>query len=364
MMPNARYPLPLHRRLLYSALVAFAALGALQAAAVVWEYAPYGARADSGGPLGLYRPHDPSRPSRPQLQPGVSLRGLLYSIHINSLGFRGPELLDPKPPAGLRLWCVGGSTTFDIYAPDDASTWPARLGARLQESLPERTVEVVNAGIPGELMEGSLEDFNAFYDRVRPDVLVIYSGPNDLRRLVGAQHPSQPVPMKKPGSGPNLALVRVVGRLLSNVRRLEAPHGGSPILPEVIGLKDGLEALIGAAQGRGSRVLLATHALQVSQHPSPEECARRLRKTALILGLPPATAAATFDAWNDLVRETAVRHGLALADVRAAVPPDGSSWGDDSHFAKAGSELAAQTMAAAFLAHRLQEPGEFRPTAP
>jgi hypothetical protein len=38
---------------------------------------------------------------------------------------RGPEIMVPKPDNGLRVWCVGGSTTFDIYAPDNASTWPA-----------------------------------------------------------------------------------------------------------------------------------------------------------------------------------------------------------------------------------------------
>jgi hypothetical protein len=50
--------------------------------------------------------------------------------------------------------------------------------------------------------------------------------------------------------------------------------------------------------------------------------------------------------------------------VRAAVPPDRRYWGDDTHFAQTGSELAAKTMAAAFLEHGLQEARGLRPTAP
>ena len=53
---------------------------------------------------------------------------------------------------------VGGSTTFDVFAPSDSQAWPALLG-RNGDRRPDRVVEVINAGIPGEMIAGNQEDF-------------------------------------------------------------------------------------------------------------------------------------------------------------------------------------------------------------
>ena len=103
------------RRLRKAALalvVTVSALAALDGLAWLGEVLAYGAPYDGARPRGLYK-H--AQGQRPGLQPGARLDGLLYSIHINSLGFRGPELAVPKPHNGLRVWCTGGSTTFDIF---------------------------------------------------------------------------------------------------------------------------------------------------------------------------------------------------------------------------------------------------------
>ena len=117
------------RKLLMSAVVTVAALVLINVLMFLGECVAYGTWWSNGQPIGLY---SNVSGERPQLKPGAKLNGLLYSISINSMGFRGPELAEVKPDNGLRIWCVGGSTTFDIYAPDDERAWPALLQQRLQ----------------------------------------------------------------------------------------------------------------------------------------------------------------------------------------------------------------------------------------
>jgi hypothetical protein len=163
-----------------SALSVVLTLALIEGGARLWSFAQYGVRQIDGQPQGLYV----SSPGEaPRLQPGIHLKGLLYELSINAMGTRGPELLPQKPSNGLRVWCVGGSTTFDIYAPDDAHTWPAIAQGHLQEAFPDKVVEVINAGVPGEILEGSAAALNRYGRRVGVDVVVLYHGANDLRAI-------------------------------------------------------------------------------------------------------------------------------------------------------------------------------------
>lgn len=92
---------------------------ALEGAVRAFDYLSWGTWRQDGQPMGLYVT-SPGEP--PRLKPGVSLNGLQYAIPINPDGFRGPALQHPAPANSYRVWCLGGPTTFDIYAPDDAHT--------------------------------------------------------------------------------------------------------------------------------------------------------------------------------------------------------------------------------------------------
>ncbi len=338
------------KRLVFTAVVVLAGLGLLNVAAVVWEAAPYGAREVNGRPNGLYVDNDVSQ--RPQLRPGARLRGLKYAVSINSLGFRGPELASPRPEQALRVWCIGGSTTFDIFAPDDDATWPAQLQEVLQRARPDRAVEVINAGIPGEILWGSQQDFERLYDTVRPDVLVVHSGPNDLRK---ARDFEAPPPPPEAAFGLDLAMLRLLKRAL-------APYGDPGLdagfrfeTRHLDRIWQEMRPLLDFADARGVRVLLASHALRLSQAPTPEELDRQLGELSRLLRATPAASAQGFARYNAMVERVAAERGHGFADVRAAVPGDGEYWGDATHFAAPGSEIAGRVVAEALLAARLDE---------
>jgi lysophospholipase L1-like esterase len=96
-----------------------------------------------------------------KLRPGldeVLWAGTLVST--NSLGFRYPREVGPKPEGGLRVLCLGDSVTFGYQvplvrrdAPGDydrsALPYPALLEKRLERRFPGRSVEVMPLAVPG-----------------------------------------------------------------------------------------------------------------------------------------------------------------------------------------------------------------------
>lgn len=94
-------------------------------------------------------------------------------------GFRGADVPLAKPEGTLRIACIGGSSTYGTGPKRDESTWPAKLGALLNERHPERPVDVINGGVPSW---NSFECLGNLAFRVLPydpDVVLIYLATND-----------------------------------------------------------------------------------------------------------------------------------------------------------------------------------------
>ena len=102
----------------------------------------------------------------------------------NSRGFRGDEVVVPKPEGVFRVVALGGSTTYTTAVDDYRKSYPYLL----QEGLKERgyeNVEVVNAGVPAYSSWESLLNFQLRVLDLEPDMIIIYHGINDVHpRLV------------------------------------------------------------------------------------------------------------------------------------------------------------------------------------
>ena len=98
---------------------------------------------------------------------------------INSLGYRGREFTEEKPPGEIRIIIYGGSSVFDI-ANSEGADWPSRTEEILHsEGFPQ--VHVINAGIPGLASFDALGLLFAEGHRLKPDY-VIFSGMwNDIK---------------------------------------------------------------------------------------------------------------------------------------------------------------------------------------
>lgn len=95
-------------------------------------------------------------------------------IHVNSYGYRGAEIEEPKKK--FRLVIYGGSTVFD---PLVAVSWPEQLQKELEAK--GLNVEVVNAGIPGASSAEITARFLSEVEYLKPDAALFYEAWNDIR---------------------------------------------------------------------------------------------------------------------------------------------------------------------------------------
>jgi lysophospholipase L1-like esterase len=104
-----------------------------------------------------------------------------HQISHNQLGFRGPETTWDKPEGVWRIVCLGGSSTYGHGPTSDATTWPARLQAHLNEAGPPLRVEVINGGCQGYSTFESLVNLSLRMVDLEPDLVVVYHAINDAR---------------------------------------------------------------------------------------------------------------------------------------------------------------------------------------
>ncbi|MDO8605420.1 MAG: SGNH/GDSL hydrolase family protein [Phaeospirillum sp.] len=113
---------------------------------------------------------------------GVYPGGAPFTYRRDAWGFRGRGV---APPA-IDILTVGGSTTNQLYLPDDA-TWQAVL-ARGLARLGKPAV-IANSGIDGQSTVGHLFNFESWFPYVpglKPRIVLVYVGINDAMIGVNA----------------------------------------------------------------------------------------------------------------------------------------------------------------------------------
>jgi lysophospholipase L1-like esterase len=311
-----------------------------------------------------YRPH-------PYLvvtgRPAATLEAAGKIVHFNARGQRATNVRDlplPKPPGVSRIVCEGGSTTFDLLAPDDASSWPARLGALLAPRA-----DVANAGSPGWTSLESLISLEIRDVDLAPDVVVVFAGINDLQpaghvpfapdysaghaeilpRVTGVA----PVPMRLVS---RLVFVEWLRGRLKPLDREETAEGYTPsyewkggpkrddIPAEAVAVYErNLRSTAAVARAHGARTVLVAQSARLraghedSDRAFLESWAPGLTATGYLAGLGRMNAAA-----RRLGDE-----GVALyVDPFAGSAFPDSLFDDPFHFSSEGSDRFARSLAA------------------
>lgn len=99
---------------------------------------------------------------------------------INSLGYRGDEIVQPKPDGVYRIVALGGSTTFGEYLQSHEEAYPHQLQTILRDTYGYDNVEVINAGVPGYTTWESAVNLLLRIPDLKPDMVIVYHGINDL----------------------------------------------------------------------------------------------------------------------------------------------------------------------------------------
>ena len=114
-----------------------------------------------------------------RFRPGITTTSRLFSdldYTINSSGMRGPEVTEPK--RGYRIIALGNSCTFG-WGVAFEDTWAHQLEIMLNEQLPDRGVEVINAGVPGYSSHQGKQYLEGELFSLEPDMVLVMLGFND-----------------------------------------------------------------------------------------------------------------------------------------------------------------------------------------
>jgi lysophospholipase L1-like esterase len=113
----------------------------------------------------------------------LPLPGVEYGLtpgfgDISVLGWRGDDVVLPKPQGVFRIVAMGASTTYGFTATEE--TYPAWLERILHETYGLNNVEVVNAGVSGYTTWNSMVSLATRVLELEPDLVIVYHATNDV----------------------------------------------------------------------------------------------------------------------------------------------------------------------------------------
>ncbi|NNF61550.1 MAG: hypothetical protein HKN06_09520 [Gammaproteobacteria bacterium] len=277
-------------------------------------------------------------------------------IRTNSLGFRSPELSNPKPPGVLRIAFLGGSTTYGAEVSSNEANWPHLVIQQLQQRWPQVRFEYINAGVPGYAAETSLKNLRARVQQLEPDAVVIYHATNDLSLYSYEEAVRQGVARERTEDGLSwlseysLLSYLVEKNLRVRTQQAQASDAEPKLTVDTAALAAPFEAALvelGTAAGQvADFVALVTF----STHLRPDQTDKQ-QAAAAVTGLyymPYMTITGLlqgFATYNETIRTVAQRLDLHLVDGENDIPGDPVHFADSVHFTDAGSKVMARRVA-------------------
>jgi lysophospholipase L1-like esterase len=281
----------------------------------------------------------------------------LGRIETNSLGFRGPEIAVPKPAGTVRVAFLGASTTWCAEVSGNEYVWAHLVAQDLRRMFPGRSVDYVNGGVPGYVVESSLRNLEHRIAPLRPDIVVIYHATNDmsveLRRLAAASGVIREAKVAPPSWLSNYSLLWNLAeknfRIWMAQRKAERAADRLDVEAASLGaaFRRDLAALIRRAQQEAKVVAVATFSARLRDGQSNEE---QLRAAASALYyMPFMTPRGLLDSYaryNQVIREVARETGALLVEEENDIPGDEQHFTDSVHFTDAGSRAMATRVSA------------------
>jgi lysophospholipase L1-like esterase len=278
-------------------------------------------------------------------------------ISINSLGFRGPEIQVPKPPGTVRIAFIGASTTWCAEVSGNEYVWPHLVTRSLGRIFPKTRFDYVNGGVPGYTAASSLKNLQFRVSPLRPDVIVIYEGMNDLSgelRDVAAERGVIPNARVQETSWPGRYsllwnLVEKNLRVIAAQRDMNQDRGRLVIQSDLLGAqyRRDLIELVRAAQREAKLVAIATLSTQARRGQTPDQQAASLSSAIFYMPfITPDGLIASYERYNEIIREVARESGAVLIDGENSIPGDSRHFVDSVHFTDLGSAAMAERVLA------------------
>jgi lysophospholipase L1-like esterase len=277
-------------------------------------------------------------------------------IYINSLGFRSPEILVPKPPGTVRLAFLGSSTTYGPYV-DNASTWPHLVTQAIQAAYPTCRIDYINAGVPGFSSPRILTYYRAYVSKLEPDIVVLL--PTDisvaLSNLALRKHVHTGLPVQPSWFAQHSELWAKIEKNVQVIKLQRAaffPQGKLTFTYEELAaeLRPALEAIAAQVTQDHHLLAIATVGEQLRAGQDPQEQQRAAGPALYIMpfmSIPGILKAEQYS--NEVIAGVARASNAILIDGHEQIPGTPVYYADASHFTPAGSRLMAELVSGVLL---------------
>jgi lysophospholipase L1-like esterase len=302
-----------------------------------------------------------------EAEPG--LPGMSGHNHFttNNMGFRGGELVRPKPAGEFRVFLVGGST-FECFYIDDRQ----EIGRVVQEALPQlpdgRTAKVYNVGLSGAASDDHVAMISQRLVHLEPDLIVVFAGINDLTRSIfgfdylhyvdphAGERPwfkqfamhfqiARRLHRLKTHMTPDARSLQESRPLVSNyARQIALQQTGAPATSaprtDAASYARNLRSIAGIARANGFALVLMTQPTTWNSavDPRAKEHSWMRYRAGVIYG--EAEMDAAMGLLNDTMRTVAAESALPVCDLAAMLPKSLEFFYDDCHFNTAGAARA------------------------
>jgi len=291
------------------------------------------------------------------LRPNAVVHGQLQSIQANSLGLRSPEISRAHTEHSVRIAVIGASSVMGANERDNEHTFPAQLEGLLREALPNKRIDVINAGIAGY----SLADERVMLERriapLRPDLVILYTGFNDFASYCrsSGRTDAPALPML---SVPNWWLSYDLLKKNSTALRAAQATGlrRNVLALDLEGYRAQVEQLVVSGQRLGLRLVMLTNARSFRRE---QPLAEQMRLSALARYYTPCFDLeglhALWDRHNQVLISVAQARGIPTLELDRMVPGGDTYFSGANHFTELGDQVVAHVLADFLLQRHLVE---------
>jgi lysophospholipase L1-like esterase len=265
--------------------------------------------------------------------------------YTNAMGFHKDEEVLAEAP-DLRILVAGDSHTSGVVP--NAESFPNVLEVLLRDSQPRRSVEALNAGVPGTSLYNYLGMFEFLGAQLEPDVFVVavYGG-NDFMGLLNLHRffNRLPAPKFKPYGGQNQKKVKALGPLGQQLGQvayfLDNPGDVELSMDAVASITNEIRVQCEAA---GTRLICLY--IPPPYDVQPQYFRDQVDPAVETLGLPREGLGVSdqlADAWLAFLE----RSGIPFIDLRPlyAAADESCYWQVDLHINVLGHRIAAEALA-------------------
>ena len=288
--------------------------------------------------------------------------GIFKKWHLNSYGFRGPEITVAPLPGCVRVMVLGASETFGLYESRNHE-FPAQLNALLKE---HGCFEMLNGAIPGMTVRTLITYWKNWGSRFSPDIVVIYPTPAFYLANNSPDYPR--APSGPPPPGPPWWTPRLIDRAHDVIhmpafiqrRRVARWLAATPVPPGGVFTslpKDRLDqfdtdltTLTQLINASSARVILLTHATAF-HYPASSVDDDQLNAWRFFVPKASAPLLLEFERRTaDVTKQVAAEQSATVVDVASALNGYPEFFAEDYiHFSDRGAAEVAQILASAVL---------------